>query len=198
MLTEKYNKESFLICQFQSLMNHIDNLISSSTMRVYSLLIIWAFTISAVTLMYSNDSELSEFRLIVLSTGLFLLMIGIYFYYLQIKSSVQIVYYYRILNRIRTKYMNIYTDLDEILFGLLFSEKEPRNAYSVFDPGIFIVLILNSASLLLVIRIIWKLIFAILIVVLAFIFQILFWKLYERKKLAKLTNAKKNKCSTNP
>ena len=184
------HKESFLLCQFQSLMSHIDNLISSSTMRINSILLIWAFTIPALTLLLSRNSNLSELKEIIILVGLFLFITGTNIYCLQIMSSVKILFYYRIINRIRKMYGDIDSDLKEILLGLPFTENEPGNIFRIFDPGIVLILLLNSISLFLVSYFLFKrIVFYLLLLALTLILKILFLKVYKRWELAKLKNA---------
>ncbi len=142
---ENRDSESFILCQFQSLMCHIDNLISSSTMRVYSILIVWALIISAMSVILSGNSiSLENRRWCLIGVSSFLVLIGLYMYDRQIRASINIVFYYRIINRIRNTYNKKYPEIKRILHGLPSSEDKPKNILDIFEPGIIILMFLNA------------------------------------------------------
>jgi len=184
---ESKNADSFILAQFQALMSHIDNLISSSTMRMYSVLLIWAFSISAISIiLMSNLTSPENKKLLYIFIGLFLFFIGIYLYLRQITSSIKVVYYYRILNRVRNSYAENSSEIKKVLEGLPFSDSEPKNILDVFDPGIFLIPVLNAVALTFSFfacfkKIFWTLILFVFILVL----QFLIWKIKENKKLGK-------------
>lgn len=177
--------ESFIISQFQSLMGHIDTLISSSTMRVYSFLLVWTLSGSVVSIVISSSTVDAEAKaqLAILVCG-FLFVIGSYFYWQQLTSSIRIVYYYRILNRIRARYKKTCPGLDVILSGIPFSEDEPRSILGIFDPGIWLFPILNSIASFIALRMLLKdTACSILIALAVFAIEIAVWLVRQNRKL---------------
>lgn len=170
---------SFLLSQFQSLMSHIDTLISSSTMRIYSLLLIWAFTISSISiLIYSTDVFLKIMTILII-VGIFLLIPGIYIFIRQISSSKKIVLYYRIINRIRKVFNEKSPEIENII-TLPVSDEFPKSISQVFDPGIPLIALLNGIAICLVIYGIFHSIFwAIFSLSIAIIIQISVIKLIK-------------------
>jgi len=142
----KNKRIDFILAQFESLQAHIDTLISSSTMRIYSFLFLYAIGASIISIIIGREENLS-FEVIMTFGCIIMFVIGMYMIVRQIQSSAQIAVYFRILNRIRKKFVGDSQEFSE-LFGpsLPTSDKEPKSI-TTFDPGFKLIEILNSITL---------------------------------------------------
>jgi len=132
----------FLLSQFQTLSAHIDTLISSSTMRLYSFLLVWTIVVSV----YSLLLKASFYVILQILIFLFLLVIGGYMLNRQIDCSTKIVGYFRIINRIRGFYNEDNPTVGELCNPLPVTDRKPESIKRIFDPGFFIIEVLNATA----------------------------------------------------
>lgn len=150
-LNNGQKKISFLLTQFESLSNHIDTLISSSTMRVYSFLLIYTIGISVISFLIRNFGITSTTKVPLIFGGMILLTVGISVAWKQIHASVMVISYIRILNRIRNTFVGDNSGIRSLLSPLSFSDREPRSIDFVFDPGLLFIEILNATVISIII-----------------------------------------------
>jgi len=137
----------FVLTQFESLGGHIDTLISSSTMRIYSFLFLYTIGASVVSILIDRLGNLA-LKLSITCGCFVMLVIGIYIIVRQIQASAHITVYFRILNRIRKKFVGDNQEFSKLFGPLLsISDKEPKSIGNIFDPGLILIELLNSITL---------------------------------------------------
>jgi hypothetical protein len=144
-------ENGFFYVQFESLMNHINNLIAVNSSRCYHFLLIWAFSLTGISLLYIIEHEFNP-DLIFMGISLSLLLLGSYILFRLFHGSILTVQYFRIVNKIRkhltTKNSNIsgfFTE-NNLEKYLPLSEKKPDFIHRVIDPGFFLIIYLNSVA----------------------------------------------------
>lgn len=130
--------DNFLIIQFQSLHSHIDSIITNTTSRINTFILIC--TIAVSIFLFGRNSNL---YIILLTSGA-LLYIGLYFVDRLVHAKLKIIEYFRIINKIRKYFDEKDNRVGKICSPLPLEANKPEKMKQIFDPGIWIIFVINS------------------------------------------------------
>jgi hypothetical protein len=136
--------DKFLLIQFQSLSSHIDALISGGNSRVATFVLVCTIAIAVISGLLKPPLE-KQSLFLSLTFVATLLFTGIYFFRQLIFSSIKIVKYFRILNSIR----GYFSEKSPIIANVCTSTlpitcDKPNRIKEVFDPGLYLIMVLNN------------------------------------------------------
>lgn len=174
----KNKRIDFILTQFESLSGHIDTLISSGTMRIYSFLFLYTIGASVVSIIIGRiKGPLLKYSIVIGCIAM--ILIGWYMALRQVQSSVKIIGYYGIMNEIRGKLVGDDKELVDLFVPSLplSKSKGPKSIWKIFEPGIFLIEALNSLTIFALVWILSDNISCSIILAVAFFFiQLLFFK----------------------
>jgi len=179
--------QNFLLTQIQILQAHIDSLITNNTTRINAFLLVCMIAATLSTFFFKENNFTPFIPLVAFA----LLGIGLYYLRLAMWCNIEVVRYFRIINRIRNYFdtANSNLKIKDLCFPLPLTDKEPKRFTQVFDPGLFLLMGLNSIlfalGLLTLLRLQTSCFMSVLLLLssLVFCIQLLYIKKVEQKNI---------------